>query len=996
MTNRNKKYGNVQCGNLGQFHMMVSMLSNDSNLSELNQYHSYQWSDINEQQHLMTIFKNILDNPSNMKYQNLNLDRVIHLFSKHSIYLQILLRTGFHQSSDGKRLLFDGTYLDYLKQKYIAMKKFIENHNQMQCTGKLNFELIKSKKDLHVLCKIFSNILTEPNNFKFQMLDTLVLKRKFDDPIACVQILAESGFSPIDEGKYLVFNTDCFSNMKSVYYRLELYLNNAHKNNTKKASKNDSIHLLNMDDSKECKCDSSICPSLQVISNILKKYDTFLNEDNQTDILTKVTCINLVNDFNHLLSYHAQQFEDFYRTLNQTIYGKKGCNMLYCKSLVRHQRNREQISDNKDLPTIYSAEQQLLDRIHCYYLHSFDTGYKLTNQEKHDVLNNTNSKNTTTEHQKITFNLRKLIRLKRRSYQNVVGLKRLVAQNNKFTTEEKSSAVTEYSYGWRFFYWDYYKDNNATCDEVMPRATMGVDANNGFKLGDWYINKKHESLKDELLKNEICTIDNNQWNNLIEKGEIHLQTDKAKKMHCTQQIFEKCYGIYCNQQIGLNHLAAMMLHCNYDTLQNRFGETFRKVSVTETDSSLKHRHSNYYFFAKCLRECVECFGMNVQRGTRSIHVFHGNNQYFTFASLNARVKGPFSTTTNYSVAVNFSNNQGMIMQLDMLTNSVTDPENLMLPTFDCQWISDFVNENEIFTIGGCKQFIVRSIIHASIGNVVKDYEQFIKGLHLITKYNTNGGLAYDQIMDDWFCKVNRNIMNVLHFKYVFKSRTKLSSQWEPPLPKEKKLSMQMAFRLLCHELWRHKPNYQRAHQFKSCPKYFKKILHSHCQNVKLVHLEPVNKIQNNVFLNKQGLIDLNVITTVFPNCERILYCATDQNESMINKTLYQSIIPFIQQNKNTKLEEIVIIAYRKVETQLKNCWIECRELFNDVSWNAHWFSDISRDSSKDKVSHKKVFKSMFAPAFFAMSMGVGTCLVLTKPTVKVPLMNIVYKLTGPF
>eukprot|EP01084_Bolivina_argentea_P108377 193695_1 len=883
MTNRNKKYGNVQCGNLGQFHMMVSMLSNDSNLSELNQYHSYQWSDINEQQHLMTIFKNILDNPSNMKYQNLNLDRVIHLFSKHSIYLQILLRTGFHQSSDGKRLLFDGTYLDYLKQKYIAMKKFIENHNQMQCTGKLNFELIKSKKDLHVLCKIFSNILTEPNNFKFQMLDTLVLKRKFDDPIACVQILAESGFSPIDEGKYLVFNTDCFSNMKSVYYRLELYLNNAHKNNTKKASKNDSIHLLNMDDSKECKCDSSICPSLQVISNILKKYDTFLNEDNQTDILTKVTCINLVNDFNHLLSYHAQQFEDFYRTLNQTIYGKKGCNMLYCKSLVRHQRNREQISDNKDLPTIYSAEQQLLDRIHCYYLHSFDTGYKLTNQEKHDVLNNTNSKNTTTEHQKITFNLRKLIRLKRRSYQNVVGLKRLVAQNNKFTTEEKSSAVTEYSYGWRFFYWDYYKDNNATCDEVMPRATMGVDANNGFKLGDWYINKKHESLKDELLKNEICTIDNNQWNNLIEKGEIHLQTDKAKKMHCTQQIFEKCYGIYCNQQIGLNHLAAMMLHCNYDTLQNRFGETFRKVSVTETDSSLKHRHSNYYFFAKCLRECVECFGLiDIFRNYKvEFSVYHGVNKQFAFSSLYAFFNGPLSTTTEYAVAANFCNNNGMILDLNLnrVEWQMSFHENYgsgeCLNCFDMSLISDYPNEQEIFCIGGLSKFTFNTIFEPPTTNYIK----YIIGLKQAT-YNCSSG--------DNTCMI---------YNYE-----KIGS-----ITKEEK---QMVFRLLSHELYTYRPHHRRAHEFESCPDYIKSILHLHFMNIRRIEFMngstecPINEW---LFKNDNQWIKLDLICTLFPNIEYIRYNANEKHISFLQqKSIYNSVLSLIATKKSLQLKQITI------------------------------------------------------------------------------------------
>ena len=109
------------------------------------------------------------------------------------------------------------------------------------------------------------------------------------------------------------------------------------------------------------------------------------------------------------------------------------------------------------------------------------------------------------------------------------------------------------------------------------------------------------------------------------------------------------------------------MQLNIQILSFKFSQTYRKLDEQETDSAIRQRHRNYYWMGRCLRECVECFGMSIKQnpGELYLRVYHGLNQQFVFESMYLKISGPFSTTTSYPVAVRFCENRGMILDLSL-------------------------------------------------------------------------------------------------------------------------------------------------------------------------------------------------------------------------------------------------------------------------------------------------------------------------------------------
>ena len=117
-----------------------------------------------------------------------------------------------------------------------------------------------------------------------------------------------------------------------------------------------------------------------------------------------------------------------------------------------------------------------------------------------------------------------------------------------------------------------------------------------------------------------------------------------------------------------------MIYCNYDALQSKLTETYRKLADNETSQQLIRRHRNYYWIGRYLRECVDCF-KDRQYICKTAHhilyrfiVYHGINKQFAFESLD-NICGPFSTTKDYNVAKNFCSTQGMILEIEYLVEA---------------------------------------------------------------------------------------------------------------------------------------------------------------------------------------------------------------------------------------------------------------------------------------------------------------------------------------
>eukprot|EP01084_Bolivina_argentea_P283250 485053_1 len=243
----------------------------------------------------------------------------------------------------------------------------------------------------------------------------------------------------------------------------------------------------------------------------------------------------------------------------------------------------------------------ILDQIHSLFLHSFDIGYRLTNNEKQLMLNQHNDNHSFYEIFKILNNKRKIFET------NIVGSNQRL-NHSKFMTKltennynddihntmkEKEAAI--YSFCHQFDYWDDDEIYDELEDELLNNLSVPT---------------KYPNLKYELLNNAICAIQLEEWNTIQAKAEVFLTTNHARKKRCNGY-FDICYygsSVQEGERLHLNHLVALILYTDLDLLAYNFSKTFRFTKNNQTLKQLISIHSNYFWMAKYLREAVESYG----------------------------------------------------------------------------------------------------------------------------------------------------------------------------------------------------------------------------------------------------------------------------------------------------------------------------------------------------------------------------------------------------
>ena len=109
-----------------------------------------------------------------------------------------------------------------------------------------------------------------------------------------------------------------------------------------------------------------------------------------------------------------------------------------------------------------------------------------------------------------------------------------------------------------------------------------------------------DSLKEEVIGNEIHQMTQDQWQDTLMEAQKHLESDKiiVERQYTAKRTDER-YGIEKGQDIGIENIIAILVYCNYTDLQARFNETFRKMLVDDTDEMIAERHCrNYYWLGR--------------------------------------------------------------------------------------------------------------------------------------------------------------------------------------------------------------------------------------------------------------------------------------------------------------------------------------------------------------------------------------------------------------
>ena len=360
----------------------------------------------------------------------------------------------------------------------------------------------------------------------------------------------------------------------------------------------------------------------------------------------------------------------------------------------------------------------------------------------------------------------------------------------------------------------------------------------------------------------------------------------------------------------------------YDTqeLQKKFSETYRKISKDETDDELKNRHRQFYHLGKYLRECVECFGMEWGYPMdRAPLLYHGLDKLFAFSSLKVRVNGPLSMTTEFAVALNFSTKSGVILSVEIESNCNGMSFNqdfdhigkMRIGCFDCQYLSDYPAEREIFSIGGNQTMRTNTIIEQVSGI---NYRSYISALNTLTLTFTDAATDLPSIICNWRNKLLENKFN----EY------------------ESKEQAQIAYRLLAHELWRVGLNHEHAYEYKSCPKYFKDLLHSHFQKLTTITFtRKSNMVLDVVFKYDNDWIKLDLLYKVFPNIEGIVYGGFYKDMKWFEDCyIMENVLHFVESRRNNemRLRSITVRINPDLVQEIGEFIQPYIERFNACSW----------------------------------------------------------------
>eukprot|EP01084_Bolivina_argentea_P123749 219285_1 len=763
--------------------------------------------------------------------------------------------------------------------------------------------------DCTFMAQLLAERLNHPIYSKCHQISLNVLSVNLNDCEFYLNCLYNVGFKKSIDGKYLNF---CEKVLQALFLSLIMILILLFDEPLPKI---DNSYLLNTEINKYMQqyirnnsCQLNECSCINNIMNVMKRYAAYIDTNNtkqqrlciDRDVYgNNYNSVDLLNDFNHLSQYHAHHFEEIYKKMNHKIYKNNVCILSQCFSIRRHHRDRNKISNNEaTLNDLYFIDedvvsQQLLDRIHCYYFHAFDTGFKLNESEKQYVIGEQN-KSKDECHKILASKLLMSRNQKDRS------------QRYKRQSRDRFTNLSKYNYGHRFYYWSKYQHYKQRQDPVSYQ-----NVTESF-INYWYIKSKYNSMKSELLKNSICYISLNQWQTLLNKAYCHLATKRAKSIYCSRKASAEWYDMKYDRLLTMDHVIAMLVYCNYTVLQSKFTDSCRKLNENESDLKLKQRHSEFYWMARRLRECAECFGMEFEMKVtndkdptqfdmekRDIKVYHGVNKQFLFTSIYANIHVPFSTTSSYAVALSFCENKGMILDLTMkiIDWKINEDYNkTIVGCCDMSWISDYIHESEIFCIGGAQSFLFNTIIEPT----GIDYVKYMNGLQQLTLQLTGPSKG---------------------------------------ISKEKQLSKQekhMIFRLYAHQLWRSDVDrrHQYAYKFEGCPQYFRDILDLHFKNMtKIEFRERKYRVMNHFLRNDKGWIDMEKLKLLFPNVKEIVYYAVfalENDTSFFADSVFESILSLIVESN--KLRKIRICIHPASQHYAKK-WIQkYKQKFSKHYW----------------------------------------------------------------
>ena len=276
---------------------------------------------------------------------------------------------------------------------------------------------------------------------------------------------------------------------------------------------------------------------------------------------------------------------------------------------------------------------------------------------------------------------------------------------------------------------------------AIDRIDNNRHDHSGFKVYDLYIIPKYDSFQEEIRN--YVHFDIQKYKKAKTKTLKYLKTEQIKKLKAGKNVewangaivwtlknYFLHYDLDEDGIINFGHLLSLVMYTDFTKLSKEFSASFRKLSPFETLKSIKKRNASFFWMSKFLRELVECFGWcsngdydeKIDKyGTNQLKgpFFCGMDCKLNIPSFAMRLNSPNSTSKHIEVAFKFSGPKGVVISFD---NPSKNSQYQYLRGWDCSWISNFKEEDEVLFFGG---FFPIKVVNLRLIKTKENFQQFV-------------------------------------------------------------------------------------------------------------------------------------------------------------------------------------------------------------------------------------------------------------------------------
>eukprot|EP01084_Bolivina_argentea_P250695 420155_1 len=459
---------------------------------------------------------------------------------------------------------------------------------------------------------------------------------------------------------------------------------------------------------------------LKVVLILYQKYiEMNLSEDS---LLQQTNIAHVLDDFLHTIKRHDNdcEFEMLFNALPP-------CNIVKCASFSRNTRDRQNTlcNDTSDAEITSLWFWQILDKIHVYFLHSYDMGHRLTVDEQNSIQHKLSKDDRNIFDNQKVQQLQKMLCNKWRGFLNGIDGHRIAARfkakQQQLYPLKQNNKVHYFHFG-HLFHYDYRLEIPTTFDPKRDEQFIK-------DIGANRTNPRFHSLKEELIHNEIACITIDQYDNEYQKAMIHVNSLYCKQYYPEQQLWDEGDSVLVS--FGIDFVLSLMIYCNYTYFQHEFSKSYRKIH-TEAHNSFAHMGEN-------IKRVIHQYLPEILDYHIPKQLHHGVGEILQFQRYidenhSITIHCPLSTTTSFPVAVHFATDAGMVITFsDFGTKGL-----------DVCWLSDFVNEREFLLAQDSKKQIT-NIIHLSTGIEFKTILEALKVINGITQSTKDGILGLPKL-----------------------------------------------------------------------------------------------------------------------------------------------------------------------------------------------------------------------------------------------------------